>query len=231
MKFRPFSHPLNWYPYDVTGSLELLQAYVDDVEQQVLRQIARFESDAETVIEDEIHPDEQPRIVTVHLGLDDHTWDLQAIFREYFPNLQRRSALITLFSFLEHELNKLCLLFHSTESYRVSPRDLSGGGLERCRNYLTKVALLDLDRSPGPWMEVRQIQLLRNAFVHADGRLVENGGQGDKLRRYVEESPLLVDKGEGGEVHIREGYLRAVLQTFGRYFELVHKAIEQRYDA
>ena len=30
MKFRPFSHPLNWYPYDVTGSLELLQAYVDD---------------------------------------------------------------------------------------------------------------------------------------------------------------------------------------------------------
>ena len=40
--------------------------------------------------------EEEARVLTVHRGLDDETWDLESVFATYFPNLQRRGALITL---------------------------------------------------------------------------------------------------------------------------------------
>lgn len=229
MLFRPFKHPLNWYQYDVRGSLELLDSYVSDIESQVANGIANFEANVEIIVVEGTHSAEPPRLIKVHQSLDDHTWDLEDVFREYFPNLQRRSALITLFSFFEHELNKVCNLFQITENYKVSLSDISGSGIERAKRYLSKVVSLDLDPDTPEWNEVKNIQALRNLIVHADGRLFDSDGpKRPAVARYVEASPFL----EGAtDVLIRAGYLKHTLESFNAYFEHIHKAIKRRYES
>lgn len=229
MLVRPLDHPLNWYPYDVGCSLELLHAYVSDIEQQVNLGIARFEKEAIEVVIDGTSPEEPPRFITVHQGLDDVTWDLRSVCVEYFPGLQRRSALITLFSFFEHELNKLCSLFQTTEKYELALREVAGTGVDRARTYLSKVAALDLKKAAGQWNEVKNIQMVRNLLVHADGRLpgtdeADRGG----VRKYV---ASCVSLGGQTEISIHAGYLEHVLGAFDAYFREVHTAIRRRYDA
>lgn len=229
MLFRPLDHPLNWYEHDVRGSIELLGSYVADIEVQVDKSIANFHVNADEIGVEGTHPDEPPQFVKVHQGLDDTTWDLREIFGEYFPNLQRRSALITLFSFLEYELNKLCTLLQRTENYNVSFRDIAGAGIERAKTYLLKVASLDVDPAAAAWNEIKNIQALRNLVVHADGRLSSHDGQErSRVVRYVASSALL--KGTT-EVLLQAGYLKHTLDTFDAYFKLVHLAIKRRYGA
>lgn len=229
MKFRPLDHPLNWYRYDVSGSIEMLDVYISDVEQQVDKSAADFKTDSEEVVIEGVHEDEPPTFITVHKGLDDGTWDLGAIFLEYFPNLQRRSALITLFAFFEHELNRLCALFQATENYQLTLKDVAGTGIERARTYLSKVALVDLTDPPKPWSDIKNIQALRNLVVHADGRFPQDGPTDrSALRKYVEDNEFLTGD---REVVLRAGYLKYALTCFDGYFKQVDKAIHRRYDA
>lgn len=229
MIFKLLDHPVNWYPYDVRGSIELLDSYISDIEGQIDKGIANFEANAESIIVEGIHPEESPNHIQIHQGLDDHTWDLGGIFREHFPNLQRRSALITIFSFFEHELNKCCALFQVADNHKIALSDMSGGGIERARTYLRKVASLNLDPATQEWNEVKNIQSLRNLIVHADGRLIDGEGQKrTPVARYVEASPLLAGE---NEVYIKSGYLKYVLNSFNACFEKIHFAIKQRYEA
>jgi hypothetical protein len=228
MLFAPLNHPLNWYRYDVKGSLELLDSYVSDIESQVAKGIANFEANAETIVVEGKNPEEPPRFIQIHQSLDDQAWDLGVIFCEYFPNLQRRSALITLFSFFEYELNKACNLFQEFEKYQVSLGDISGVGIERAKTYLRKVASLDLNPATPEWTEVKNIQALRNLIVHADGRILDGDGKKRSgVARYVKESPHLVCE---TEVFIRAGYLKHVLNSFNAYFEQINNAIKRRYE-
>lgn len=229
MNFRPLNHPLNWYRYDVSGSIEMLDVYISDIEQQVDKSASDFKADSENVVFEGVYEGEPPTLITMHKGLDDGTWDLGAIFLEYFPSLQRRSALITLFAFFEHELNKLCALFQATDNYQLSLRDVAGTGIGRARTYLNKVALVDLTDSLQSWSEIKKIQALRNLVVHADGRFSQDS-QTDRsaLRKYVEDNEWLTGD---REVVLRAGYLKYALTCFDGYFKQVDTAIHRRYDA
>lgn len=225
---RPLNHPLNWFRYDLRGSMELLDAYVSDIERQVEKGIDDFANQAEQVVVEPEHPDEPGRVVTIHQGLDDVMWDLHAVFHEYFPALQRRSALITLYSFFEHELNKICSLFQMTEKYKLSLRDVAGSGIERARTYLRKVASIDLDQPAVHWNEIRNIQRVRNLLVHADGRLPSNDhADRTPIHIYLESCEYLAGD---NEIIIRTGYLKHVLDSFNAYFGQIHDAICKRYD-
>ncbi|NHC63073.1 hypothetical protein [Paenalcaligenes suwonensis] len=228
MKLHSLDHPLYWYKYNVSGSIEILDAYISDVEQQVDKSTANFKANSEEVVIEGVYKDEPPTCITVYKGLNGGSWDLNAIFLEYFPNLQRRSALITLFAFFEHELNKLCALFQATEKYQLSLKDVAGVGIARARTYLSKVALVDLTDPPKPWSDIKNIQALRNLVVHADGRLPQDG-QTDRsaLHKYIENNELLTGD---REVVLRAGYLKYSLTCFDEYFTQIDKAIHQRYN-
>src|ERR1039458_6828319 len=97
---------LNWYRYDVSFSAELIGSFVDGIEKQAAESFDNYERGNKIEVVEHYAR-------SVHQGLNDETWDLPTIFREYFPNLQRRSALLTVYSYFEHELNKLCRLYES----------------------------------------------------------------------------------------------------------------------
>ena len=226
MLYRPKQVPLNWYKYDVRFSVELLEAYIRGVEQQVLIAIEEYRSQKEVIISEEIPEEGSTRIVEAHRGLDSETWNLGGIFEDYFPNLQRRGALITLYSFLEHEINGLCELFMRVDGITVSPTDMRGTGVDCAVLFLVKVVGLQIDKSTTGWQEIRNIQKIRNLIVHNDGKLRDRSGKEKlELAKYVADSPCL--SGDD-EIRILPGYLSHVLEAFDRQFQEIDRLIAAR---
>jgi hypothetical protein len=229
MLFRPNAHPLNWYPYEITGAVELLVAYVNDIEAQVEKGISDFKANTEQIVVEPEHEEDPGRVITVHKGLDDGTWHLESVFEEYFPNLQRRSALITLYSFFESELDTLCSRVKTHENFKLDVSDLGEKGILRSTTYLLKVAQLNGIRNSAEWNEIRNIQSIRNLLVHADGKLGRNGDGGPaKVVDYIARSDFL--RGEA-EIDIQHGYLAHCLETFNVYFAQLHAVLQRKYEA
>ena len=229
MSTRPVIHPyirlLQWFPFKASPSADLLRAYVDSVNAQVKRSIEAFQlNSVEEDIEDPIEPSKF-RTIRYHGGLDDESWDLHDVFEDYFPNLQRASAVITLFAFFERELEDLCNLIQSTEDYRLTVRDVYGSGIERAVKYLEKVCGIDTGRGSTEWAEVKAIQLIRGLLAHGGRADLD---QNPKLKNAVEGSPHL---SYTDELKVAPEYAVYVIGAFSRYFGVLQKSIKPMYQA
>jgi hypothetical protein len=216
---------LQWFPFKVFPSAELLQAYAEDVNAQVKQSIEAYRYDSE---EEEVETGAIPtevKIVRHHRGLDDESWDLRDVFEDYFPNLQRSSAVITLFAFFERELEDLCSRIQETEQYRLGVREVYGSGIERAVTYLEKVCGIDTDRGSKEWAEIRGIQLVRGALAHGGRVDLE---QNKKLKEVIEASPHLAYT---DELKVAHEYTSYVIGAFSRYFGVLHRSIKAIYQA
>jgi hypothetical protein len=215
--------PKTWFERDVSFSLQLLLSFVQNTEQQIKMSWADYQNNQEEIQTDE--DSEFPNFVVLYQGLDSMTYDLEGIFRDHFPNIQRRAALITLFSFLESELDKLCLLFQKTNEYPVSLKDLNGNGIERSSLYLEKVCDLKDCRNLPDWLPLKDIQKIRNIVVHNDGKLYDlNNNPRETEIKIVKKSDHLTEEYEG--VILKDSYLLFVLNSFTRYFTDLDRLIK-----
>jgi len=221
--FTPKKTVDNWYKYDISFSLELIDSFIKQIESQVDETVIRFEKEKETFVFEEIPEEGVVQTDSVFQGLDNETWDLEGVFANYFPNLQRRSALLTLVGFFEHELDKLCLLYRVEKSFTLSLSDLTGKGIDRSTRYLEKVAGIDVHKSSSEWNEIKLIQQVRNIIVHQDGKLTDQNGTPLKaVIDYINQTSSL--NGED-EVIIMKGYLAHVAAIFITYFQLIASSI------
>jgi len=224
--YAPREVPLNWYRFDIKFSIELLDVFIKNVESQIKLSIQEYINKKETLVLDEQPAIDYARFVDVHNGLDSETWDLDVIFKEYFPTLQRRSAFLSLYGFLEHELDKLCVLYRKTENFKIELKDLKDLGIERSVKYLEIVAQLSIDKGIDKWEKVKSIQKIRNLIIHNDGKLIDIDGN---LRK-VEQQIVLQNEylfGEN-EITFREGYLDYVLNMFNDFFKYLDKLIQDK---
>ena len=143
------------------------------------------------------------------------------IFKEYFPDLQRRSALITIFSFFEHQLDDLCKRYAEERKFILETSDLKGDGISRLSIYLKKMADLPIDRTTTTWKEITKIQGVRNALVHNDGKLkIKN----KELIKHAQNHSLV---SEGESVKISAEYLHHVIETVYLYFKEIDELIPE----
>lgn len=222
--FIPRRVPRNWYRYHVIFSLELMRVFVDITERQIKESIQRYLDKAGTTFREKDFGSGIEVSTEIHDGLDDETWDLNSIFEIHFPNLQRRSALITLFSFLETELDELCRLYSEDLHCRITIKDMSGKGIERSTVYLEKVAGLRVGKSTPLWRELTSIQKIRNVIVHQNGKLRSMRGERDvEIDRFIRETPTL---GGDEEVVIMEGFLYLFIEKIDQYFKFISESIK-----
>jgi hypothetical protein len=156
----------------------------------------------------------------VHQGLHNETWDLPKIFREYFPSLQRRSALLTVWSYFENELDKLCRLYQSEKCFAVTVDDLRDKGIDRSTNYLQKVARLHVHHASQEWREIKNIQKIRNDIVHRAGKLRVDQTIVDWMNKLES-----LSRDDEGEIVVGNGFLSHVIHTYASYFKLIGDSI------
>jgi len=216
----------NWYQSDFSYSVDLIDTFVTIVEKQTKEAILEFQTKKQVeYIEADLGHGIEAQPVETHLGLDDMTWSLDSIFQEYFPSLQRRSALLTVYGFFEYELHKLCMLFQREQQLRLAPKDLQGEGIERSADYLQKVVGLALDKTCKEWQAVTWVREIRNAVVHRDGQRKSADGTIPKtmvnalanLRFYSGDAAIVLD----------EGFVPQAVAIFKAYFKVIGESIQK----
>lgn len=140
--------------------------------------------------------------------------DMSEQFRELkfeLPSIQRRAELITIYTVLEHQIQKICQVYEKTLENPVKVKDLGSNGIiDQCRKYLEKVALVDFPSKHASWIEITKIQQLRNCVVHADG-LVKSGN--NELRGYIKGNNYL-NLERNDKIVIQSGYSEHCINVF-----------------
>ena len=222
---------LSWYRHDVSFSAELIDSFVRSVEKQVADSIVRYEEEKQTQL---VHYDAgedgvYAAPVETHEGLESETWNLETIFKEYLPNLQRRSAFLTVYGYFECELDKLCFLYAREKHFQQGLLDQRGKGIDRSTSYLKEVAVLDMHKESPVWIHIKELQDVRDVIVHADGRL--QPGQKPHIRRMIAKLVELVSLNAQEEIILKEGFLLHVTDACKSYFRLIDQSIRQREQA
>lgn len=108
-------------------------------------------------------------------------------------NLMRMSLFLSLYAFLELILEELCRLQQIEHDFTLTSTDLYGHGIERSKNYLTKVAGIDFAFGESKeWSEIKKYQKLRNHFAHKGLRLiVKNPKKFTPLEEFIRDHPEL----------------------------------------
>jgi hypothetical protein len=199
---------LNWYQYEASLSIDLVVSFAASVEKQTVESISKYKDG---------------RSASEHGGLDYDTWDLDSIFEEYFPSLQRRSAFLTVWSFLEHQLDQLCLFYQSEKGFGSSLMDASGKGIDRSTNYLEKVAGLKGLKASQEWGWLKTFQRIRNVITHGDGKVRDHlGNPKHTILADIEKVGLLI---EDDEIVVPDGFLSKAIYACNDYFKVIEKAI------
>lgn len=136
--------------------------------------------------------------------------------RNIFPVIQRKSEIITIYSLLEYEINKVCEIFEHCIGHSVKIKDLrSNGIIDGSKRYLEKVVGAKFPVTDKSWKEIQNIQEIRNILVHGDG-VVKTGNT--KLIGYIKQSRYLSIYPDG-KVFVKSGYTLHIIDVIIEFFD------------
>jgi len=142
----------------------------------------------------------------------DQYWELSKVY----PNIQRKSELMSIYTILENTIMRICLVYQSSIDNPVKMKDLEAHGIiDQGKRYLEKVVRLDFPSKHDSWKEIDKIQQIRNSFVHAAGH-VKTGNK--DLIKYIKQSPFLELK-NNNQVEISNGFSEHCLDVFANFFD------------
>lgn len=147
--------------------------------------------------------------------VESHGWELHLNQYKY-PSLHRESILITLYNFLENQLNQLCKILSEFIDGDIKLKDLYGQGITRAFLYLTKVANFNLTKMGGELSNIKSVNLLRNQVVHNGGFLPEEPGH--KLNRFISQQSNLSGN-PGSTLIIRAEFINEFIKVLINFFE------------
>jgi len=159
--------------------------------------------------------------------VESYGWDLH-VNQVKYPSIHRQSILLTIFSFLEHELNSLCYILSESVSSEVSLKDLKGQGVERAFLYLRKIAGFELHKTSSELAYIRGLNSVRNQIVHNGGALPQDAKH--KANVFVGSNPYL--GGEPGcSLRVREDFVPSMIETLMVFFEQLEVQVQDHIQA
>lgn len=142
----------------------------------------------------------------------DDYWELEQVF----PEIQRNSNVISVYSVLENNLNHLCSLYSKVIESEIELSDFGEQDIiKRAQIYLTKVAKANFPAEHCSWKEIQKIQQIRNKLVHAQG-IIPSGNS--PLIAYINNCPYLA-LNDRKKVIIQKGFVEHCTEVFGNFFE------------
>jgi len=102
-----------------------------------------------------------------------------------FPNLHRKSLVVSIYSHFEQSLAALCYLISDTFEYTVEPQHLKDKGITRSFLFLELVAKFNLSRVKKlpEWEFLSGLARLRNNINHNGGKILISASTDEKLDR------------------------------------------------
>ena len=154
--------------------------------------------------------------------VESYSWDLH-INQYKYPNIHRESILITIYNFLENQLNQLCKIISESIDSKIKLKHLYGQGIERSFLYLSKVAEIDFSKMGREMPYIRNVNELRNLIVHNGGILPS--GKRENFYEFINKNPE-VDGEIGRGVSIGYEFINEVIKMLIDFFKLLDVEIQ-----
>jgi hypothetical protein len=154
--------------------------------------------------------------------LIDEYWKYGKMFSKFTYN----PMLLSIYSFFEHWLKRLCEFDNRKGFSNISVSDLAGRNyIEKSRIYFEKVAEISLSELESDWKRIQTVQQIRNLITHNDSNFFKKGSKenyNQELFKILKSEEHIEFDEKSGEFHIKdkdfildlvnlvEGYLKAV---------------------
>ena len=156
--------------------------------------------------------------------IDNYSWDLHQNQYKY-PNIHRESLIITIYNFLEAQLNDLCAIMEECVPSTIKLKDLSGLGIERAFLYLNKVAVFDFSAMGRELPYIKGVNQVRNQIVHNAARLPE--AENHKVNKFISQAKNLSGS-PGSQISVSSGFIIEFIGVLSDFFEKLDTEV-QRY--
>jgi hypothetical protein len=154
--------------------------------------------------------------------VESYSWDLHLNQYKY-PSLHRESLIITVFNFLEHQLNSLCKIFYESIDSGLKLKDMHGQGVERALLFLSKVAKIDFTSFGSEMPIIKGVNLVRNTIVHNGGQLPDEPKS--KVNKFVTSSGHLSGI-EGRYINISPEFMGLFIGVLLEFFDRLDHEIQ-----
>jgi len=192
----------------ILGELDNYKEHINKIDRFLTKEVTLFESKRKATIS---------RLSIEHAEeyleyIEEIHWELV----DTYPAIQRKSELISIYTVLENSLNQLCFSCEKCINDQVKMSDLSSnnGVIGKSQKYLEKVVGINFPSKSDIWIEIKNIQEIRNAVVH-NNSVIKNGNA--KLRGYIKHSKYL-SISEKGKIEIESGFNLHCLSLFKEFF-------------
>lgn len=141
-------------------------------------------------------------------------------FKDSFPNIQRNSIFITIYSELEDVLKFICIALASKKGCVIQVYQWRGGILEKVKSCLEKDIGIQLSPRVCLWNEIVKIRKIRNAIVHENSWLDGRKKADKEVIDYIsneKQSIKLLKKNEGSifyKIQLTDSFVSEVLDIF-----------------
>ena len=155
--------------------------------------------------------------------IDSHAWDLNQN-QTLFPSMHRESMFITLYNFLEHNLNAICIEIGKELKSAVQLKHLRGSGLERAFLFLKLVPAFQFKDIDEEISFIKNTNRLRNIVVHNGGILPED--EDEIVNRFVKSQPSLLGV-PGRPIHFRDSFTPLFVEKLQALFKEIGNEMQQ----
>jgi hypothetical protein len=200
--------------------LRHFKIYANDMEEYLLSKQTMVDSeDEEDLFINEEEEENDVGAGWTHFISDRYTFLVQ------YPDILRSSLLISVYSFFENLLTKLCREIQVKMKLSVKYNSIAGKGIEKAKTYLTEVVGIDFPSNTMEWKQINDYKNIRNCFAHSEGVVKESDS---KIRRSVQNLEAVAIMGDsflGENIVLLKGFIFNFIETLEGFW----RGIENQY--
>lgn len=154
--------------------------------------------------------------------IESHSWDIHQSQNKY-PGVHRESLIITIFNFLEQELNSLCEIFYESIDSELRIKDINGKGVERALTFLKKVVKIDFSSFGYEMPIIKGVNQIRNIIVHNGGILPHDINA--KANQFIKSTENLAGN-PGHAITIAPEFIGFFINVLLNFFERLESEVQ-----
>ncbi|MDQ9347893.1 hypothetical protein RF157_23010 [Escherichia coli] len=200
-----------------------LEAQIDDFEKYILGAGGQNRVDLAEL--KKAYEDEKKNAPDDYINyLEDYYSEQYNFLVNIQPNIFNKSALVSLYSCLEHNLNDYCNICQRIVNTNISVTDFNGDGIHKAKRYLTKLMDINFGLSQ-EWQFMTEFNKVRNCIVHANGD-IKKMSTAVALKNIIDKTPTLSLNNENNII-ISLNYLKDTITKIRKLFQWLYTHLDQ----
>lgn len=156
-------------------------------------------------------------------------------FEDIFPSIHRKSLVIALYNFTEHQIKTLCEAINKLLPPGMSRKYFRDVSIKNYRKFLRSEAGFSINQGQklwGLWEELLKVEQIRHLLVHSEGEIEEHRvGLKLDLENYCKQKKGI--RVYGNSIIIDKGFIKSLIADLISLFELLDRQVHafiKRYE-